>query len=457
MLLKSIGTTIGIVVPLTSWGLSFKLPTKPSAPPPQNLTCLEQYQQNQFSQAFQQCLQDANKDDVMAQYLVAMMYKRGKGTATNQQEAVNWFTKAAMNGNAAAQLKLGKILSQGGLMPPDYDKAFQFFTMAANQNDAEAQFLLALCYLNGLGVKKDLQAAEQWYSKAQKNDLENASVLSFSQEHAPFKLNDWPGHQEYKTASLLKQQKTEEAQQESFVWLKLAAEKGHPQAQYEVGITYAQGLITDQDDAKALSWLESAASHDHQAAQSYLSWMAALGLGKSQNLYDAIHWFKLAYGITSDSTSQLAFSKEQLSPLEIQKKQYEKGIALIEGHAEEPHFEQGFSLIEQSAKMNFAPAQLYLATLYRDGEKVAKNAGLAAKYFEKAAKNGSKDAQYALGWIYFNGEGVEKNPSKAYLWFDQAGKQGDPRAISAKQFVGSQLSKTTVEPKHLSPRLAHSK
>lgn len=455
MLLKSIGIAIGVTIPLVSWGWSLKPPTKQSAPPPQqHLTCLEQYQQNNFSQAFKQCLAESHNNNATAQYLVAMMYKRGKGTPTNQQEAINWFTKAALNGNAAAQLKLAKILAQGALNEPDYDKAFQFFTMAAKQNDAEAQFFLALCYLNGLGVKKDNHAAQDWYTQAQKNGLEGAPILSFSSQQVTLNLKDWPGYREYKTATDLKPNASEEAKQESFVWLKLAAEEGHPQAQYEVGLTYAQGMITDQDDAKALLWLHEAAANDHPQAQSYLSWMAALGLGKTHDLNEAIHWFMLAQGFPSESISHLSFSKEQHSFSETQKTLYEKGVALIEGNAEEPNFQQGFLLVEKSAKMNFAPAQLYLATLYRDGEKVAKNSPLATKYFEKAARNGSREAQYILGWMHFNGEGVAKNPVAASEWFDKASKQGEPRAKVAKQFVDSTLAKTPVEQPSINPYLA---
>ncbi|PWL66218.1 MAG: hypothetical protein DBY30_05255 [Verrucomicrobia bacterium] len=46
------------------------------------------------------------------------------------------------------------------------EEAFEYYLKAARQGDAEAQFYLGLCYNYGDGVEKDLSEAVKWYRKA---------------------------------------------------------------------------------------------------------------------------------------------------------------------------------------------------------------------------------------------------------------------------------------------------
>ncbi|SMN10955.1 hypothetical protein SPBRAN_1170 [uncultured Candidatus Thioglobus sp.] len=48
----------------------------------------------------------------------------------------------------------------------DYENAFAIWKIRATENDLEAQNALGTHYLLGLGVKKDLNLAKQWYQKA---------------------------------------------------------------------------------------------------------------------------------------------------------------------------------------------------------------------------------------------------------------------------------------------------
>ena len=58
------------------------------------------------------------------------MYDNGRGVRQDYTEAVKWFKKAAENGSAGGQLKLG------------------------------------LSYLFGLGIQKDRTLAKEWFGKA---------------------------------------------------------------------------------------------------------------------------------------------------------------------------------------------------------------------------------------------------------------------------------------------------
>ncbi|HCN07703.1 MAG TPA: hypothetical protein DIT01_07195, partial [Lentisphaeria bacterium] len=66
-------------------------------------------------------------------------------------EAVKWCRKAAEQGDAAAQLNLGKMYATGLGVPEDDAEAFKWFRKAAEQGYADAQYHLGLMYANGEG------------------------------------------------------------------------------------------------------------------------------------------------------------------------------------------------------------------------------------------------------------------------------------------------------------------
>jgi TPR repeat protein len=62
-------------------------------------------------------------------------------------------------------------------MPRDVAQAIKWFTLAADQRDAPAQLNIALFYLNGDGVPKDVAAAEQWLRRAARNGSKRAQGI----------------------------------------------------------------------------------------------------------------------------------------------------------------------------------------------------------------------------------------------------------------------------------------
>ena len=97
-------------------------------------------------------------------------------SAARQQDyktAAKYFTAAAEQGNAVAQLSLGSCYLYGAGVKKDEKQAVKWFRMSADQSYAIAQLVLGNCYYNGLGVKKNNAEAVKWYRKAaeQGNDL----------------------------------------------------------------------------------------------------------------------------------------------------------------------------------------------------------------------------------------------------------------------------------------------
>jgi TPR repeat protein len=117
-------------------------------------------------QAIQWYTKAAEQGHVDAQYNLALMYKHGKGVLLDFRQTVQWYTKAAEQGHVDAQFNLALMYKHGKGVPQDFRQTIQWYTKAAEQGDVDAQYNLALMYKNGEGVPQDDKQAIQWYTKA---------------------------------------------------------------------------------------------------------------------------------------------------------------------------------------------------------------------------------------------------------------------------------------------------
>ena len=97
----------------------------------------------------------AEKGNVDAQLIVAEAFFYGRGTATNREEAVSWYKRAAELGSHDAEASLGLCALRGWGCPQSYDVAVDWFSRAAEARNLSAISNLAFCYMNGFGVEKD--------------------------------------------------------------------------------------------------------------------------------------------------------------------------------------------------------------------------------------------------------------------------------------------------------------
>jgi hypothetical protein len=112
--------------------------------------------------------------------------------------------KAAEQGNADAQSKLGAMYHNGQGLPQDYSQALYWGRKAAEQGYAKAQDNIGVSYFHGQGVPQDYVQAAYWYRKA--------------------------------------------------------AEQGFAKAQGHLGVMYYQGQALPQDYGQAYFWMALAAS-----------------------------------------------------------------------------------------------------------------------------------------------------------------------------------------------------
>lgn len=158
------------------------------------------------------------------------------------------------------------------------------------------------------------------------------------------------------------------------------ADAGDAEAQYQLGICYAQGKGVEKN-----------------ITQSARYWLMA---GKQQHAQALIYLGKL----------------------------FEKGIGVPQD------FNKAFQCYQSACSQNVAEAQLCLAMLYLQGLGVEQDEKQAVKLLIQSAEQSNPAAQYQLGVAYEEGQGgLTQNIEQAMFWYHQSAKQQHQPAIHALQ------------------------
>ena len=83
-----------------------------------------------------------------------------------RREAVKWFRKAALQGDAESQCELGFMYRTCLGVPMDWTESFSWYRKAALQGNFVAMRNLSVMYRDGLGTEKDPALAEEWDLRA---------------------------------------------------------------------------------------------------------------------------------------------------------------------------------------------------------------------------------------------------------------------------------------------------
>ena len=187
-----------------------------------------------------------------AQVHLGRMYSNGRGVPEDDAEGVRWLRRAAEQGHAAAQLSLGRLYDDGwGGLPQDDSAAVRWYRLAADQGHAAAQSSLAIMYQNGEGVPQDHVQAHLWYNLA-------ASRMAGGHRQHAVDGRD-------RAAGQMNPTRIAEAQRLAREWdaahpsnpaqaqtpendaVRVRAEAGDADAQYDLGVRYGTGQGIPQD------------------------------------------------------------------------------------------------------------------------------------------------------------------------------------------------------------------
>lgn len=179
---------------------------------------------------FAHTMMEEAKSDATAQSFLAIMYEKGIGVDKDETQALQWYQKAAAQGEGGAMSKLG------------------------------------LLYEQGVGVAKDKAQAMGWYRKVAKQEFDLIqsgqgmsvvgdvdSVTDAATQGNPFAQTTLGVMYDRGERGVSK----DEA--EAVKWYRKSAEQGQINAQYFLGLMYLDGRGVAQDEAEALKWFQQGA------------------------------------------------------------------------------------------------------------------------------------------------------------------------------------------------------
>jgi len=287
-------------------------------------------------------------------------------------ETVDQLRQQAEQGNAEAQNKLAGMYHFGQNVPQDDREAVAWWQKAADQGLAEAQNALSAMPKKSAAVGQD------------------DSRQSSSANSSPQVANNPP------QAPLTELQR-----------LQQAAEQGDAEAQYFLGVMYANGRGVAQDDRQAVAWWLKAAEQGYAIAQYLMGAMYTEGRGVVKDDRQAVAWYRKA--------ADQGYRDAQVALGNI----YFTGRGVPQDH------HQAMAWYRKAADQGDTVSQLVLGTLYAEGRDVRQDDRQAAAWYQKAANQGYAPAQFNLGTMYFQGRGVAQNYIEAYAWFILVAANGD--------------------------------
>ena len=347
---------------------------------------------------------EGDKLQSTAQFDIAQSFTKKNSKDYNPAEAAKWYTLAAENGNTWAMLQLAFLLNSSELGKPDPIGGFKWFDKVGGGNKPKHLLgvaNLAICYQNGIGTEKDPAKAATLFKK-----FKNQEIICYlgSIGQCPGSVVTWDGR-----LNLID------------LWAK---EKSDPQAQYFLGLRYAQGWDAKPDFNAAVRWFKKASKAGNGAAWFQLGVFHELG------------W--------SDDPSDSPAERMQ-SALECYRKGSEAGdIEALTSYAD--MFNQGKGVerdLDRAEKLYLrcleidpeqARAHNNLATIYQ--ERLVKSLVYADEstaclkamlaHYEAAARLEQPTAATNLGMLYYEGRFADHDFRKAYSYLEQGAEWGMP-------------------------------
>jgi uncharacterized protein len=135
---------------------------------------LEAFRSGNHSVALEKLRPLADQGNAVAQLYLGKIYMQGVGTQPDNNKAIFWARKAAKQKNTEAEYFMGFLYYYGLGTPQDYTEAMSWYLRAAEVGDVKAQSALGMMFVNGLGKPQDLVQAYKWLKLAEIAGLADA-------------------------------------------------------------------------------------------------------------------------------------------------------------------------------------------------------------------------------------------------------------------------------------------
>ena len=387
-----------------------------------------------------------------AQFILGARYSKGHGVELNDPLAMEWYRKAAAQGNSGAINNIGWMLGYGraGDGAPNPEKAIEHYRRAAERGNPVSQNNVGLrlkLRLKNEGDTEEEKAAIlkerfQWHRRAAEND--NA--------RGQFELAGMYDAGEGIESNLALAVK----------WYKRAAENDNSGAQLELSKIYNEGRGVPHDNRVSLQWLarltefnrdedNQSFANDHQAAKEALErhstiagflhegWPARLGKPEGAGappedappatLFQHAAHLTFGFGIEQNQKEALRWV-QRAADRGLADAQYVLAIRHEQGRGMALNDKKSFELYQQAADQGHAAAANQLGVKLLLGESAARDAVMARKYFTRAAEGGHADGMFNLAVQLATGKGGPADEASAVKWYQRAAQLGQPQALN---------------------------
>ncbi|KAI8805025.1 hypothetical protein BJ742DRAFT_821551 [Cladochytrium replicatum] len=401
------------------------------------------------------------------QFMLGECYRLGDGVPKDPITALKLYQKAGEGPNAhpGAVLQLGNHHAKGIGVPSDPSKAVQYYKKAETENMASATYNLGICHRDGVGVRRELTVALEYFERAARQGHLGASyeagrcyllgegcTTNLTKAAEYFRQaaeNAQHPDAAYEYGMILLKQNTA-LKSRAVEFIKMSAELGHLNAQYEYGRALERGEGIPQDVVAASHWYRQASDQGHAEATYSLGNLLENGDGTEKNPKEAMKCYESAanFGV---ATAQVRLAEIfEMGALGVKK---DPDVALAYWHqaANRSHpyaqavlghlyfsgtggvprdVHVAFSYLTLAAAADIAEAQYELGVLYETGEGTQQDVKAAIELYKKSANRSHPDAQRALGLCYERGEGgLSKDNYRAFELISAAARQGLPTAL----------------------------
>ena len=224
--------------------------------------------------------------------------------------------------------------------------------------------------------------------------------------------------------------------EQTFAYLKRAAELGHREAQYEAALCYRDGQGTARDMQEAHALFQKAAQQEHPDAQyefakadpdRALEWLT-----KAAHQDHREAQFELAQRVGIEDKKAATEWMEKAASLGHREAQFEMGKYYKLGIGVKADQERALVWYERAAAQDHPEALLIVAKNYMPQKIWILH---ARHYLLKAAKAGIQEAQYLVAMYHLIDTDFPKYfspyPEKALYWLRKAGEEDNPEAAYA--------------------------
>ena len=216
-----------------------------------------------------------------AQINAGTMYFRGQGTARDLVRARAWLEKAAVQDDPYALYALGRAMDESsGAAMSDPLRAADLYRRAAQLGHPLAALRYGLALSDGIGVRKDVAAAQTWLVYAEKAGVAEAALA----------LGDIAA----RTPASRDKAANTNAVRAAISWYEVAGQAGVPSAQFKLANAYFAGVGVTRDPQQAQQWYLRAAAQGVPEAQHALGIFLTGGIVGPADPVEGYKWLVLA-------------------------------------------------------------------------------------------------------------------------------------------------------------------